>query len=597
MDIPSLIVFLPLLGTLFSVFIRKDRLSQSVATLVIGVSAILAWYLFFTFSESYHLILFPILSLEAIKLNWAINIDMLSALMLVVITTVSLIVHIYSIGYMQDGIRRFFSYLSFFTFCMIVLVVSDNFVQLFFGWEGVGLCSYLLIGFWFKKYAANNAAFKAFIVNRVGDFCLLLGIFIIYYTFNSLEFINIFNKTDYHSALDLICVLLFIGCMGKSAQLGLHVWLPDAMEGPTPASALIHAATMVTAGVFLVVKCSPLFELSNITKELIVTVGALTAFFAAVVAITQDDIKKIIAYSTCSQLGYMFMACGVSAYHAAVFHLMTHAFFKALLFLGVGNVIHAMDHEQNVHKMGNCWNKIPYTYTFMWLGFLALSGVFPFAGFYSKDLIIEHVYEANRFVFIVSLVVALLTAFYSWRLLLLVFHNGKQSVHNVHDVPKIMLIPLGILALGSVFSGIWGINILDVTSNTFWQSSLVMPEKHLHTSYLITFLPTLMSLSGILFAYLVYYFKIIKPVKLLQNKLYFDEIYKYTIIIPVRFLSRILLKYDIKVIDSCGPNGIARLVNVCSKSSVKLQTGYIFDYAFIMLIVLIISTLYIVGIR
>ncbi len=596
MNISSLIVFLPLLGALFSTIIKKDRFSQLITTLGVGASSILAWYLFFTFSENYHLNLFPIFSLEAIKLNWAINIDMLSAFMLIVITTVSLIVHIYSIGYMQDGIRRFFSCLSFFTFCMIVLVVSDNFVQLFFGWEGVGMCSYLLIGFWFKKYAANNAALKAFIVNRVGDFFLLLGIFLIYYTFNSLEFVNIFNKTSYHSELNLICILLFIGCMGKSAQLGLHIWLPDAMEGPTPASALIHAATMVTAGVFLIARCSPLFELSNIARELIVVVGTLTAFFAAAIAITQNNIKKVIAYSTCSQLGYMFIACGVSAYHAAIFHLMTHAFFKALLFLGAGNVIHAMNHEQNIHKMGNCWNKIPYTYTFMWIGFLALSGIFPFAGFYSKDLIIEHAYETNRFAFMGSLIVALLTAFYSWRLLFLVFHNGKQSGH-VHNVPKIMLIPLCVLALGSCFAGIWGIHILDVAGNTFWQSSLVVSKAHPHTSYFIKFLSALMGLSGILFAYCVYYLKRIKQeysIKLLQNKLYFDEIYESIIVIPLRFLSRILLKCDMKIIDSCGPNGISRLVNICSKGSIKLQTGYIFDYVFIMLIMLIISTLYII---
>ncbi|OEY86625.1 NADH-quinone oxidoreductase subunit L [Wolbachia pipientis] len=600
MGVPSLIVLLPLLGSLFSAIVKKDRFSQLVTTVGIGISAMLSWYLFLTFSENYHLNILPIFSLEAIKANWAISIDMLSATMLIVVTTVSLVVHIYSIGYMKNAIPRFFSYLSLFTFCMIVLVVSDNFVQLFFGWEGVGLCSYLLIGFWFKKYSANNAALKAFIVNRIGDFFLLLGIFLVYYTFDSLEFTEIFSKITYYSKFNLICVLLFIGCIGKSAQLGLHIWLPDAMEGPTPASALIHAATMVTAGVFLIARCSPLFELSDIARALVVIIGTLTAFFAATVATTQNDIKKIIAYSTCSQLGYMFIACGISAYHAAIFHLMTHAFFKALLFLCAGNVIHAMDHEQNIHKMGNCWNKMPCTYTFMWIGCLALSGIFPFAGFYSKDLIIEHTYDVNKFAFIVSLIVALLTAFYSWRLILLAFHNKERTSYNVHDVPKIMLIPLIILALGSFLSGIWGIDILNITSDAFWKASLVMQEKHLQTSHFIAFLPTLMSVSGILCAYLVYHFKLINqkfPIKFLQNKWYFDEIYEFIIIVPVKFLSNLLLKYDIKVIDFLGPNGIAGLVNMCSKSSVKLQTGYIFDYVFVMLVMLIIASLYIVGIK
>ncbi|CAH2209345.1 jg24840 [Pararge aegeria aegeria] len=352
--------------------------------------------------------------------------------------------------------------------------------------------------------------------------------------------------------------------MGKSAQLGLHVWLPDAMEGPTPVSALIHAATMVTAGIFLVAKCSPLFELSNVARELIVIVGALTAFFAATVAITQNDIKKIIAYSTCSQLGYMFMACGLSAYNVAIFHLMTHAFFKALLFLGAGNVIHAMHHEQNIQKMGNCWKKIPCTYTLMWIGSLALSGIFPFAGFYSKDLIIEHAYSTDSFAFVISLVVAFFTAFYSWRLLLLVFHSQKQSKINIHEAPKIMLIPLLILAFGSVFSGIWGANILNITSNAFWKSSLVMIDEHGVHNFFIKLLPTLASLSGIALACLIYQYQVIRQIKskfllkFLQNKWYFDEVYEFVIIAPIRFISRLLWKFDVKAIDSFGPNGVVR---------------------------------------
>lgn len=452
-------------------------------------------------------------------------------------------------------------------------------------------------------------------MNRVGDFALLIGIFLIYYTFHSLEFAEVFGAADFlgtqnikafcceFKTIHIICILLFIGCMGKSAQLGLHVWLPDAMEGPTPVSALIHAATMVTAGIFLIAKCSPLFELSSVARELIVIVGALTAFFAATVAITQNDIKKIIAYSTCSQLGYMFMACGLSAYNVAIFHLMTHAFFKALLFLGAGNVIHAMHHEQNIQKMGNCWKKIPCTYTLMWIGSLALSGIFPFAGFYSKDLIIEHAYSTDSFAFVISLVVAFFTAFYSWRLLLLVFHSQKQSKINIHEAPKIMLIPLLILAFGSVFSGVWGANILNITSNAFWKSSLMVIDEHGVHNFFIKLLPTLASLSGIALAYLIYQYQVIRQIKskfllkFLQNKWYFDEVYEFVIIAPIRFMSRLLWKFDVKAIDSFGPNGVVRLVNECSKSSIKLQTGYIFDYAFIMFVTLIIGALYIIGIK
>ncbi|MDN5247646.1 MAG: NADH-quinone oxidoreductase subunit L [Wolbachia endosymbiont of Tyrophagus putrescentiae] len=613
--IVQLIVFLPLLCSLSAAFLRRDFFSQLITTAGVGLSAILSWYLFFKFSDNYHLELFPMFSLSVLKLNWAISIDRLSSVMLIVVTTVSLIVHLYSIGYMQNEKSRFFSYLSLFTFCMIVLVVSDNFVQLFFGWEGVGLCSYLLIGFWFKRYSANNAAIKAFIVNRVGDFSLLIGILLIYYTFGSLEFRYIFDTIEIlgsqkikafcceFNVMHIICILLFIGCMGKSAQLGLHIWLPDAMEGPTPVSALIHAATMVTAGIFLIAKCSPLFELSNVAREMIVIIGMLTAIFAATVAIAQDDIKKIIAYSTCSQLGYMFIACGLSAYNIAIFHLMTHAFFKALLFLGAGNVIHATHHEQNIQKMGGCWKKIPYTYILMWVGSLALSGIFPFAGFYSKDLIIEHAYGSDIFAFIVSLIVAFFTSFYSWRLLLLVFHGKKRNNLSVHEAPKIMLIPLIILVFGSLFSGIWGANILNITSEIFWKSSLVVAEEHLISNYFIKLMPTFVSLSGIICAYLVYYFKFIRQIesefllKFLRNKWYFDEIYEFAVVVPVRFISKVLWQNDVKVIDSFGPNGIVKLVNNCSKDSVKLQTGYIFDYALIMFVTLIVSALYIIGMK
>ncbi|QKX02429.1 NADH-quinone oxidoreductase subunit L [Wolbachia endosymbiont of Dirofilaria (Dirofilaria) immitis] len=616
MNVLKLIVFLPLFSSLFVALLRKSILSQLITTVGVGISAVLSWYVFLTFSKNYHLSLFPLLSLSELKVNWAISVDTLSSLMLVIVTTISLVVHLYSIGYMEHdrGKSRFFSYLSLFTFCMIVLVVSDNFVQLFFGWEGVGLCSYLLIGFWFEKYSANSAALKAFVINRVGDFALLIGIFLIYYTFHSLKFTEIFNTASLLSIrkirafccefkiIDIICVLLFVGCMGKSAQLGLHVWLPDAMEGPTPVSALIHAATMVTAGVFLVARCSLLFELSGVARELIIIVGTLTAFFAATVAITQNDIKKIIAYSTCSQLGYMFIACGLSAYNIAVFHLMTHAFLKALLFLGAGNVIRVMNYEQNIQKIGNCWKKIPYTYASMWIGSLSLSGIFPFAGFYSKDLIIEHAYSIDSFAFVMSLVVVFFTAFYSWRVLLLVFHSQKQSKIDIYEVPIVMLIPLLILTFGSVFSGIWGVKILDITSDVFWKSSLVVADTYeIHNAF-IRLLPTLVSLSGILLSFLIYYYQVINQIKsefllkFLQNKWYFDEIYEFFIIVPTKVISKLLYKFDVRTIDSFGPNGVVRLVNECSKNFIKLQTGYIFDYAFIMFVALISGALYIIGI-
>ncbi|WFW29452.1 MAG: NADH-quinone oxidoreductase subunit L [Wolbachia endosymbiont of Menacanthus eurysternus] len=619
-DILKLIVFLPLFSSLSSAFFpRKNILNQLIAIVGIGISTVLSWYVFFALSQNYHLILFSLFSLSVLKVDWAIKIDTLSSLMLIVITTISLVVHIYSIGYMKydKGKSRFFSYLSLFTFCMIILVVSDNFIQLFFGWEGVGLCSYLLIGFWFQKHSANNAAFKAFIVNRVADLALLIGIFLVYHVFHTLKFIEIFDEinhfkqcteTVYHKLrmIHIMCILLFIGCMGKSAQFGLHVWLPDAMEGPTPASALIHAATMVVAGIFLIARCSPLFELSSLTKELMIIIGTFTAFFAAVVATIQNDIKKIIAYSTCSQLGHMFMACGFSAYNIAIFHLMTHAFYKALLFLSAGNVIHTM-HSQNIKKMKNCWKKLPCTYTFIWIGSLALSGIFPFAGFYSKDLIIEYAYNTSGFIFIISLIIAFFTAFYSWRFLLLIFHNQnydqKQNEIDIYEVPKIMIIPLLILVFGSMYSGIWGNNILYITSNTFWKSSLVITDEQYKTHLLIKILPNVMSLSGIILAYSIYFYKRFQQIKskflfkFLQNKLYIDEIYDFIIVVPMRFISKFLWRFDVEVIDSFGPNGIVYLVNKCSKFSTKLQTGYVFDYAFIMFITLIIGTLYIIGVK
>ena len=415
--------------------------------------------------------------------------------MLVVVTFVSALVHIYSIGYMShDPYKpRFMSYLSLFTFSMLALVVSDNFLQLFFGWEGVGLCSYLLIGFWYKKNTANNAAIKAFIVNRIGDFGLAIAIFLIFFFFGTINFYEVFQATSQYAEkkiyffgleanlITLICIFLFIGAMGKSAQFLLHTWLPDAMEGPTPVSALIHAATMVTAGVFLVVRCSPMFEFSQVALNLITVVGMITAIFAASVALVQNDIKKIVAYSTCSQLGYMFFAAGVGAYHVAMFHLFTHAFFKALLFLGAGSVIHAFKDEQDIRNMGGAMKNLPYTYGFMLIGTLALTG-FPFlSGFYSKDAIIEFAYLKNsslgNYAATIGITTAFLTSIYSWRLFFKTFHgpynNKKISLNETHESPWVMLIPLLFLCIGAIFSGyLFKDTFIGHHAYNFWQSSI-----------------------------------------------------------------------------------------------------------------------------
>lgn len=610
-SIETFIVFLPLIGAVLSSLKKNIFCSQVVPTAFVAISSLLSWYLFITFSQSSTISLFSWIAVGSLKVNWALNIDRLTTTMFIVVTTVSTVVHLYSMGYMEHdrGISRFFSYLSLFTFFMLVLVTSGNFLQLFCGWEGVGLCSYLLIGFWFEKYSATKAAMKAFIINRIGDFFLLIGIVLIYYVFGSLDFAEVFGRANLSdpyiieikiNVIHIICILLFIGCMGKSAQIGLHTWLPDAMEGPTPVSALIHAATMVTAGVFLVARCSPLFELSYIAREIIIITGSITCFFAATVAIAQNDIKKIIAYSTCSQLGYMFIACGSSAYNLGIFHLMTHAFFKALLFLSAGNVIYAMHHEQDIRKMGGCYKKIPLTYALMLTGSLALTGVFPFAGFYSKDLIIENVYNINKFAFAISTLVVFLTSLYSWRLMFLVFH-GKEKNNKTHKLPKIMLLPLLILAFGSIFSGIWGENILLITDASFWQGSMLIANNEHYIPIYVKLLPMLFSFLGMLLAYLLYIRNLFTNIKnkpllnFLHNKWYFDEIYEHLLVRPVRFFAIILWKFlDVKIIDSFGIGGIVALAKHSSINSLKLQTGRIFDYAIIMVFGFIISIFYII---
>ena len=549
------------------------------------------------------------------------KIDSLSAVMLVVVTSVSALVHIYSIGYMSHDPHkpRFMAYLSLFTFAMLMLVTADNFIQLFFGWEGVGLCSYFLIGFWFKKESANKAAIKAFVVNRVGDFGFALGIFLIFYLFGTVNYSEVFAKipniTDKNlvflgitfNAVDLICLLLFIGAMGKSAQILLHTWLPDAMEGPTPVSALIHAATMVTAGVFLVVRCSPIYEYSDLALNIITIVGMSTAFFAATVALVQNDIKKIIAYSTCSQLGYMFFATGVGAYNVAMFHLFTHAFFKALLFLGSGSVIHAFKDEQNINNMGGVWKKLPYTYSLMIIGTLALTG-FPFlSGFYSKDAIIEFAYlrgnTTGYYAAGIGIFTAFLTSIYSWRLIFKTFHgeyNNKEiKIDETHESPIVMLIPLVLLSIGAIFAGFLFKELFIGYEglNNFWRDSIFF-LKPLSTDHpplwFLLLTPTLVILSIPLAYYLFLKNRnlperlasINKPLyQFLLNKWYFDELYDVLFVKPSKKFGLFLWKFfDLKIIDGFGPDGISSMIKKFSVKANKFQSGYIYQYAFVMLL-------------
>jgi NADH-quinone oxidoreductase subunit L len=530
------------------------------------------------------------------KIHWAIYVDELTAVMFSVVTIVSAIVHIYSYGYMHDdpNLPRFMSYLSLFTFFMLMLVCSDNFVQLFFGWEGVGLCSYLLIGFWYNKDSASSAAVKAFVVNRVGDFAFILGIIAIIYYVGSVDFDKVLNHAEFLSTqfidiaglklnvLETIAILLFIGCMGKSAQIGLHVWLPDAMEGPTPVSALIHAATMVTAGVFLVGRSSALFALAPMTSQIILWIGAITCIFAATTAIAQNDIKKIIAYSTCSQLGYMFMACGAFAYSAGIFHLVTHAFFKAMLFLGAGLVIHAT-HEQDVDKMGGLYKKMPITYLFFWLGSLAIIGIYPFAGYYSKDLILESVYlSGGHLQFVIGLLAAFFTALYSMKILIMVFHGVPGvSSKNAHEGPIVMVLPLIILAIGSIAAGFGLINFF-----TNHDSS-----NH-HIDDLIKYAPLIVGIAGIFGGIILYKFGLAEILSrvfcliynILKNKYFFDEIYEKTFVGGAKILAKISKLFDTNVVDGIGPMGSSTVVSFLARIASSIQSGYIFTYAFFMLI-------------
>jgi NADH-quinone oxidoreductase subunit L len=617
------IITLPLIAAIISGFFGKyigDRNSEIVTSLLVFISAILSVIVFYNVIFNQYednIIIATWINSGTLDVNWSMKIDSLSSVMLVVVTSVSALVHIYSIGYMSHDPHkpRFMAYLSLFTFAMLMLVTSDNFIQLFFGWEGVGLCSYFLIGFWFKKETANSAAIKAFVVNRVGDFGFALGIFLIFYLFGTVNYNEVFQQipsvVDKRlnflgfevNSIDLICLLLFIGAMGKSAQILFHTWLPDAMEGPTPVSALIHAATMVTAGVFLVVRCSPIYEYSELALNLITVVGMTTAIFAASVALVQTDIKKIIAYSTCSQLGYMFFAAGVGAYNIAMFHLFTHAFFKALLFLGSGSVIHAFKDEQNINSMGGVWKKLPYTYVLMIIGTLALTGFPLLSGFYSKDAIIEFAYLRNNttgyYAAGIGIFTAFLTSIYSWRLIFKTFHgsynNKSIKIEETHESPLVMLLPLIILSIGAIFAGFIFKELFFDTS--FWGNSIFFlePLSKEHPPMWFLLLTPILVCSSIPISYYLFVknkdlpnsiVEINKPLyNFLVNKWYFDELYEILFIKPSKKIGLFLWKFfDVKIIDGFGPDGVSSLIKKFSIKANKFQSGYIYQYAFIMLL-------------
>ena len=649
----QLLVFLPLFAALVAGLggrIVGNMAAKVITTGALFASCALAWPIFIGFLGGHSVVqVVPVLSWIRsgdMVVDWSLRVDTLTAVMLVVVTSVSALVHLYSWGYMAEDPSqpRFFAYLSLFTFAMLMLVTADNLVQMFFGWEGVGLASYLLIGFWYYKPSANAAAIKAFVVNRVGDFAFSLGIFGTFLVFGTVSIPAILaaapgmagvtigflgSRVD---VMTLLCLLLFVGAMGKSAQLGLHTWLPDAMEGPTPVSALIHAATMVTAGVFMVCRLSPMFVTSATAMHVVTYVGAATAFFAATVGTTQTDIKRVIAYSTCSQLGYMFMAAGVGAFGGAMFHLFTHAFFKALLFLGAGSVIHAMHHEQDMRFYGGLRKEIPLTFYAMLAGTLAITGVgiadvFGFAGFYSKDAIIEATFarggDAGGVAFFVAVFAALLTSFYSWRLMFLTFwgkprwiesEHIQHSVHKTpetaedatggyhpHESPMSMLVPLGLLTVGAVFAGIvFHLSFLDPEHGAaFWKGSLAFDAELMHHMHgvpaLVKMSATIVMLIGLAVAYWAYVRDTSIPARFvatfgslyrfLLNKWYWDELYDMIFVKPAFAIGRLLWKGgDEGIIDRFGPNGAAAIVSQGSVLAARLQSGYLYTYALVMLI-------------
>ena len=669
MDPILLIVFLPLLAAIVGGLGNRMLGNTVVKVLTTGAlfaSCALSWPIFLGFvSDSAEPYVVPVLNWVrsgSMTFDWALRVDTLTAVMLVVITSVSALVHLYSWGYMEEDPDqpRFFAYLSLFTFAMLMLVTADNLVQMFFGWEGVGLASYLLIGFWFRKPSANAAAIKAFVVNRVGDLGFMLGIFGTFLVFNTVSIPEILVRAPSMAGstigflgyrwdtMTILCILLFIGAMGKSAQLGLHTWLPDAMEGPTPVSALIHAATMVTAGVFMVCRLSPMFETSETATAVVTYVGAATCFFAATVGTTQWDIKRVIAYSTCSQLGYMFFAAGVGAYGAAMFHLFTHAFFKALLFLGAGSVIHAMHHEQDMRYYGGLRKHIPLTFWAMTAGTLAITGVgiywlhAGFAGFHSKDAILEAAFasgtESGRFAFWVGVTAALLTSFYSWRLIFLTFfgkprwdqsehiqhavhddhhghddhahtsHDGTAGYHP-HESPLAMLIPLGLLSLGAVFAG-WLFSHAFLESAEFWKGSIVYNEHLMHAMHevplWVKLSATIVMLLGLFTAWLAYIKNTSLPAAFVEqfsvlhrffyNKWYFDELYDFLFVRPAFWLGDKFWKLgDIGLIDRFGPNGAAWVVVQGSSYARKIQSGYLYSYALVMLLGLVAAVSWVIA--
>ena len=624
------IVFFPLIGAAIAGLFGRligDRQAEYVTTGLLILSALLSCISLINIGMdggTQKIMVLNWISSGGLDIDWVLRIDALTAVMLVVITCVSSLVHVYSIGYMSHDPHRarFFAYLSLFTFMMLMLVTADNFLQLFFGWEGVGLASYLLIGFWFKKASANAAAIKAFVVNRVGDFGLILGMAAIYFSVGSLQFDTVFDSAEALAQgefdflgmtvpmLTTICLLLFMGAMGKSAQFLLHTWLPDAMEGPTPVSALIHAATMVTAGVFLVARCSPLFELSQTALNVVIVVGGITAFFAATVGLVQNDIKRVIAYSTCSQLGYMFVALGIGAYQAAMFHLFTHAFFKALLFLGAGSVIHAMGDEQDMRKMGGLRQLIPATFFMMLIGTIALTGFPLTAGYYSKDAIIEGAFAAqaapHMFGFAMLVIAAFFTSFYSWRLMFMTFfgvsRSSNETLSHVHESPPVMLVPLVVLSFGALFAGAAFAGLFVGSEQTaFWAGSIFTAADNQILIELkqvpgwVVLSPLVMMISGFALAWVMYIYRPSWPSEIaaqhdliyrfLLNKWYFDELYDFIFVRPAKWLARFFWKGgDGFVIDGFGPDGIAANVLRVTRRMVGLQSGYVYHYAFVMLL-------------
>jgi len=667
------LVLAPLLGAVLGGVAWRSgggRVAQALTTGLLFLSAALSWLVFSQVAwgglEPFTVRLFPFINVGDFQSAWSVRVDTLSAVMMVVVTTVSALVHLYSWGYMAEdpGRPRFFAYLSLFTFAMLALVTAADFMQLFFGWEGVGLASYLLIGFWFHKDTARAAAIKAFVVNRVGDFGFALGIMTVFWMFGSIEFAEIFPRVQEWAgrdwgfagatwnAVDIACALLFVGAMGKSAQFFLHTWLPDAMEGPTPVSALIHAATMVTAGVYMVCLLSPLFEYAPVARNIVIVTGAVTALFAATVGLAQNDIKRVIAYSTCSQLGYMFFAAGVGAYQAAMFHLFTHAFFKALLFLGAGSVIHGMHHEQDMRRMGGLMRWMPITFAMMTIGNIAISGfgiphVFGFAGFYSKDTILEAAWASGQenpvggFAFVVGIIVAGLTAFYSWRLAFMTFngtakwahaddHGGDLEAaarhgddhataaqheshsepdlahghddHTPHESPWSMLIPLFVLAAGAIAAGVFFVELfVGEEQGEFWRGSIfnaasnhILEEAH-HAPEWVLWTPVIASLLGLAGAAYVYLMREGLGARIaanagplwtfFYNKWFFDELYEAVLVRPARWLGDVFWQRgDIGAIDKLGPDGVAATAYAAGRNLVRSQTGYLYHYAFVMLL-------------